>query len=99
MNHFGRVVACGMIGTYNNTNPEPGPNNLMLIVGKKVRINGFIVFDHNDMRQEFLSAMEAWIKSEELVARETIVEGIDNAVDAFLSLFSGKNFGKMIVKL
>lgn len=99
MNHFGRVVACGMIGTYNNTNPEPGPNNLMLIVGKKVRINGFIVFDHNDMRQEFLSAMEAWIKSEELVVRETIVEGIDNAVDAFLSLFSGKNFGKMIVKL
>ena len=99
MNHFGRVVACGMIGTYNNTNPEPGPNNLMLIVGKKVRINGFIVFDHNDMRQEFLSAMEAWIKSGELVVRETIVEGIDNAVDAFLSLFSGKNFGKMIVKL
>ena len=99
MNHFGRVVACGMIGTYNNAKPVPGPNNLMLIVGKKVRINGFIVFDHNDMRQEFLSEMEAWIKSEELVIRETIIEGIDNAVDAFLSLFSGKNFGKMIVKL
>ena len=99
MNHFGRVVACGMIGTYNKAKPEPGPNNLMLIVGKKIRINGFIVFDHNDMREEFLSTMEAWIKSEELVVRETVVEGIDNAVDAFLALFSGENFGKMIVKL
>ena len=99
MNHFGRIVACGMIGTYNAANPQPGPNNLMLIVGKKIRINGFIVFDHNDMRQEFLSEMEAWVKTEKLVVRETIVEGLDNAVDAFLALFSGKNFGKMIVKL
>ena len=99
MNHFGRIVACGMIGTYNAANPLPGPNNLMLIVGKKIRINGFIVFDHNDMRQEFLSEMEAWVKTEKLVVRETIVEGLDNAVDAFLALFSGKNFGKMIVRL
>ena len=99
MNHFGRIVACGMIGTYNATNPQPGPNNLVLIVGKKIRINGFIVFDHNDMRQEFLSEMEAWVKTEKLVVRETIVEGLDNAVDAFLALFSGKNFGKMIVRL
>ena len=99
MNHFGRIVACGMIGTYNNTEPKPGPNNLMLIVGKKVRINGFIVFDHNDMRSQFLSDMESWIKNENLVVRETIVEGLENSVDAFLALFSGKNFGKMIVKL
>ena len=99
MNHFGRIVACGMIGTYNNTEPKPGPNNLMLIVGKKVRINGFIVFDHNDMRNQFLSDMESWIKNENLVVRETIVEGLENSVDAFLALFSGKNFGKMIVKL
>ena len=99
MNHFGRIVACGMSGTYNAANPQPGPNNLMLIVGKKIRINGFIVFDHNDMRQEFLSEMEAWVKTEKFVVRETIVEGLDNAVDAFLALFSGKNFGKMIVKL
>ena len=51
------------------------------------------------MRQEFLSEMEAWVKTGELASRETIIEGLDNAVDAFLALFSGKNFGKMIVKL
>ena len=43
--------------------------------------------------------MESWIKNENLVVRETIVEGLENSVDAFLALFSGKNFGKMIVKL
>ncbi len=99
MNHFGRIAACGMIATYNNAEPAPGPNNLMLIVGKKVRINGFIVFDHDDMRAQFLSDMESWIAEGKIKTRETVVEGLDNAVDAFLALFSGDNFGKMIVKL
>ena len=99
MNHFGRIAACGMIATYNNSKPAPGPNNLMLIVGKKIRINGFIVFDHNDMRTQFLSDMESWVSEGKIKSKETIVEGLDNAVDAFLALFTGDNFGKMIVKL
>ncbi len=99
MNPFGRIVACGMISTYNNAEPVPGPNNLMLIVGKKVRINGFIVFDHNDMREAFLEDMTEWIESGRIHTRETVVEGLENAVDAFLALFSGDNFGKMVVKL
>ena len=99
MNHFGRIAACGMIATYNNSKPAPGPNNLMLIVGKKIRINGFIVFDHNDMRTQFLSDMESWVSEGKIKTKETIVEGLDNAVDAFLALFTGDNFGKMIVKL
>ncbi|MXX06411.1 MAG: NADP-dependent oxidoreductase [Gammaproteobacteria bacterium] len=99
MNPFGRIVACGMISTYNNAEPQPGPNNLMLIVGKKIRINGFIVFDHNDMREAFHKDMSAWIEAGRIRTRETIVEGLENAVDAFLALFSGENFGKMVVKL
>lgn len=99
MNPFGRIAACGMISSYNNAQPAPGPNNLMLIVGKKIRINGFIVFDHNDMRAQFLTDMEAWVSDGKIKTRETVVEGLDNAVDAFLALFTGDNFGKMIVKL
>lgn len=99
MNPFGRIAACGMISTYNDAEPVPGPNNLMLIVGKKVRINGFIVFDHNDMREDFLRDMSGWIESGRIRARESVVEGLENAVDAFLALFSGDNFGKMVVKL
>jgi len=99
MNPYGRIAACGMISNYNNAEPAPGPNNLMLIVGKKIRINGFIVSDHGDMREEFLAEMIPWIQQGKIKSRETVVEGIDNAVDAFLGLFSGNNFGKMVVKI
>ena len=99
MNPYGRIAACGMISGYNAANPEPGPNNLMLIVGKKIRITGFIVSDHVDMRDAFLSEMIPWIQTGKIKSHETVVEGIDHAVDAFLGLFSGNNFGKMVVKL
>ena len=99
MNPYGRIAACGMISGYNAANPEPGPNNLMLIVGKKIRITGFIVSDHVDMRDAFLSEMIPWIQAGKIKSHETVVEGIDHAVDAFLGLFSGNNFGKMVVKL
>lgn len=98
MNPFGRIAACGMISSYNDATPAPGPNNLMLIVGKKVRINGFIVWDHPEMHEAFLRDMEQWVKEGKIKSRETVMEGIDNAVNAFLALFSGENFGKMIVK-
>lgn len=99
MNPFGRIAACGMIASYNDATPVPGPNNLMLIVGKKVRINGFIVSDHADMKPQFLAEMVPWIEQGKIKSRETVVEGLDNAVDAFLGLFSGSNFGKMVVKI
>ena len=97
MNPFGRIAACGMISGYNE--PLPGPKNLMLVVGKKIRMTGFIVSDHGDMRPQFLSEMEPWLKEGKIKVRETVVEGLDNAVDAFLALFTGDNFGKMVVKL
>jgi len=98
-NAHGRIAACGMIQTYNDASPAPGPNNLMQIVGKKLRIQGFIVSDHFDMMPQFRTDMTQWIQQGKLQTRETVVEGLDNAVEAFLGLFSGKNFGKMIVKL
>ncbi len=97
MNPYGRIAACGMISGYNEA--PPGPRNLMLIVGKKIRITGFIVSDHGDMQAGFLQQMEQWIQEGKIKSRETVVDGIENAVDAFLALFSGSNFGKMIVKM
>lgn len=99
MNPFGRIVACGMIQTYNNATPAPGPNNLMLIVGKKLRIQGFIVSDHMDLQGAFQQDMVTWIKAGQIKSRETVVEGLDYAMDAFLALFTGANFGKMVVRL
>lgn len=99
MNPYGRIAACGMIASYNSAEPAPGPNNLMLIVGKKIRINGFIVSDHTDWRDAFLGDMIPWIQQGKIKSQETVVEGLDQAVSAFLALFSGNNFGKMVVKL
>ena len=97
MNPHGRIAACGMISGYNEA--QPGPRNLMLIIGKKLRISGFIVSDHGDMQAQFLADMGSWIKQGNIKSKETVMDGIENAVDAFLALFSGDNFGKMIVKI
>jgi NADPH-dependent curcumin reductase CurA len=95
----GRAALCGSISAYNATSPPPGPRNLGLIVGKRLSLRGFIVGDHADLRPEFVSAVSGWLRDGSLVARETVVEGLDSAVDAFRALLSGGNTGKMIVRL
>lgn len=97
MNDFGRIVCCGMISGYNDTEIRPGPTNLMQIVVKRLRVQGFIVSDHE--APEFEDEMGSWIRSGSIRWEETVVDGIDRAVDALIGLFSGDNLGKMIVKL
>ena len=95
----GRIAVCGMISQYNNAQPEPGPNNLGLLIARRVRIEGFLVFDNADMRPQFYSDLAAWVREGKVKWRETVVEGVENAPDAFLQLFTGGNVGKMLVKL
>ena len=99
MNQHGRVVACGMISRYNATEPQPAPRNLFLIVGRRLRIQGFIVSDHNERRPEFMVDMKRWIADGSIKWKETILKGLENAPRAFIGLFKGENFGKMIVKV
>lgn len=99
MNDFGRIVACGMISQYNASEPAPGPRNLGLIVGRRLKIQGFIVSDHPERSADFYRDMSAWIRAGKIRWEETIVEGIENAPTAFLGLFHGENLGKMLVKL
>ncbi|MGC1303569.1 MAG: NADP-dependent oxidoreductase [Caulobacteraceae bacterium] len=96
---FARFALCGMIAVYNDTKPQPGPPNLALAVGKRLRLQGFIVSDHADQSAEFAADMSAWIKAGKIKWRETIDEGIASAPGAFLKLFAGENTGKMLVKL
>ena len=99
MNPYGRVAACGSISGYNATDPRPGPSNLSSIVGKRVTIQGFIVSDHVERRPQFLSDMRRWLGEGEVRTRETFVDGIEHAVEAFRGLFDGSNAGKMVVRL
>ncbi len=96
---FARFVECGMIGLYNETAPPPGPRNLGLVIGKRLRMQGFIVTDHADLRGDFLRDMGGWIRDGRIGWEETVEVGLDKAVGAFLKLFSGGNMGKMLVKL
>jgi hypothetical protein len=95
----GRVIACGAISRYNDAHAEPGPRNLFLMVTKRLRLQGFIVFDHNARFPEFLAEVGPWVRSGELDYRETIVEGLENIPAAFVGLFHGDNIGKMLVRV
>lgn len=96
---FARMAICGMISQYNDTEPRPGPNNVIQIVGKQLQIKGFIVSSHADMQPQFLADMAKWISEGKMKFEETVMEGVENAPAAFMGLFSGKNKGKMLVKL
>jgi NADPH-dependent curcumin reductase CurA len=99
MNPFGRLVLCGMISQYNATAPPPGPRNLAYAVRRRLTLQGFIVSDHLHRQPQFLADMQAWIAAGQLKWQDTIVEGIENAPQAFLGLFAGDNIGKMLVRL
>ncbi len=94
-----RFAICGMISQYNATAPVPGPGNMALIIGKQIRMEGFIVSNSWDMMPAFLKDLAEWHSSGRLQWKQTVREGIENAPSAFLGLFSGENFGKMLVKL
>jgi NADPH-dependent curcumin reductase CurA len=96
---YGRIVACGSISRYNDTEARPGPRNLSMITTKRLRMQGYIVFDHNDRYAEFARDASGWLRDGSLKYRETIVEGIEHAPDAFVGLLEGENIGKMLVKL
>jgi NADPH-dependent curcumin reductase CurA len=99
MNTFGRIVLCGMISLYNATRPMAGPSNLILAIVRRLTLKGFIVSDYLGRLPEFNADMGTWISEGRIKWKETIVDGIENAPKAFISLFSGENFGKMLVRI
>ncbi|MEU7336478.1 NADP-dependent oxidoreductase [Streptomyces sp. NPDC007074] len=99
LNRDGRIAVCGMISVYNNTEPAPGPKNLARLIQTRGRIQGFLVGDHYDLQQEFVREVGAWVRSGELKYSETVVEGVENNLEAFFGVLRGDNVGKMIVKL
>jgi NADPH-dependent curcumin reductase CurA len=95
----GRVVACGAISQYNASEPPPGPRNLFLLVTKRLRLEGFIISDHYDRLPAFLAEVAPWVRDGRVRYRETVVEGIEHAPEAFIGLLAGENIGKMLVKV
>lgn len=99
MKLHGRVAVCGAISQYNATEPSPGPRNLAMLIGKRLSLRGFLVYDHFSRMGDFVGDVGAWIEEGRIVAEETVVEGLDNAPEAFVGMLRGENLGKMVVKI
>ncbi|MEU8778212.1 NADP-dependent oxidoreductase [Streptomyces sp. NPDC048606] len=93
----GRATLCGAIAHYNDTDAAPGPRNMMAIIGKRLRLQGVLVGDHAGLQDQFVKDVAGWLASGELRYDETVVEGVENATEAFLGMLRGENTGKMIV--
>jgi hypothetical protein len=95
----GRIVACGSISRYNATEALPGPGNLFLVVTKRLRMQGFLVFDHHDRFPAFLDEVAPRVADGTVRYRETIMDGIERAPEAFIGMLEGANLGKMLVRV
>jgi NADPH-dependent curcumin reductase CurA len=98
LNVFGRVALCGAISAYNAAEPPPGPRNLGLAVGKQLTLRGFIVTSYGHLRERFDEEMAGWLREGKIRYRETVVDGLEHAVEAFLGMLRGENTGKMLVR-
>ncbi|KAI4099784.1 MAG: hypothetical protein LQ339_005806 [Xanthoria mediterranea] len=101
---FGRIVVCGMVSQYNVESPEQryGVKNLIQVVGKRLKMRGFIVGDP-DMGPKYAvdhkRNVSQWIHDGTFKAQQSITEGIDNAVEGFLGMLKGENFGKAVLTI
>ncbi len=98
-NPGGRGALCGAISAYNATEPASGPNNMSNMVTRGLNLKGFTVGNYTQHLPAFMADMSMWLSEGKIVFDETIVEGLENSVEAFIELMRGANTGKMVVKL
>jgi NADPH-dependent curcumin reductase CurA len=95
----GRMALCGMISVYNNKEAEPGPPNLINMIGRGVMARGFIVSEYMDKVMEFAGEVAPLLLQGKIKFQESVYEGLDKAPEAFIGLFKGENFGKAVVRV
>jgi len=95
----GRMAWCGMIASYNNKEPEPGPPNLINVVGRGVMIRGFIVSEYMAKVMEFAMEVAPLLAQGKIKFQESVYNGLEKAPEAFIGLFKGENFGKAVVRV
>ncbi|PSK98157.1 hypothetical protein CLV63_106205 [Murinocardiopsis flavida] len=98
-NDFARFAICGAISGYNATEAPSGPRNMGYLVTKRLGLQGFIVSDEMHLAGEFYRDVAPLVAAGKVEFRETVVDGLDNAPEAFISMLRGGNTGKMVVRL
>lgn len=98
MRNHGRIVACGSMSRYGDSEPS-APLNLFMVVTKRLRMEGFLISDHVDRFPGYVAAASQWVREGRLRYRETVIDGIENAPAAFAGAMRGESIGKMLVKV
>ena len=104
LNANARMPVCGLVSQYNAIELPEGPDRMNWLMGqilrKKVKVQGFIIFDDfGHYYPDFAKEMSGWIESGKIKYREEIIDGLENAPDAFIGLLKGDNFGKRVIRV
>ena len=100
MNNHGRIACCGAISQYDGVPSAAGPRGVPgLIVVKRLTMQGFIVMDYMERRNEALRDLQSWVASGKLKVQEDVIEGLQNTPKALIGLLAGENRGKRMVKV
>lgn len=94
-----RIIICGAISQYNNTTPVQGPKNYLSLLVNRARMQGIVVFDYAERYGEAVAELSGYLKDGRMKSREDVVEGIDTFPEALSRLFTGENFGKLVLKV
>lgn len=95
----GRVVVCGASSQYNDLDHQTGPGNLIYVLTKRLRVQGFTVREHLASYEAFVDQASQWMREGSLTSNVTVASGLENAVDAFRRMLQGAHRGKMLVRL
>ena len=102
LNLHARVPVCGLIANYNATGKPEGPDHLPGLMGRllvrRIKMQGFIIFDYQPRYMEFFKEMGSWVAAGKFKYREDVVDGLEHAPQAFIGLLEGKNFGKLVIR-
>jgi NADPH-dependent curcumin reductase CurA len=99
INRGARIVICGAISQYNNTTPVQGPKNYLSLLVNRARMEGIVVFDYADRYHLAVAEMAGYLKDGRMTSREDVVTGLDNFPAALTRLFTGENFGKLVLQV
>ncbi len=94
-----RIVICGAISQYNNTTPVQGPKNYLSLLVNRARMQGMVVFDYADRYHVAIAELSGYLRDGRMKSREDVVEGLDTFPEALTRLFTGANFGKLVLKV
>lgn len=99
LNRKARIVICGAISQYNSTTPVKGPANYLSLLVNRARMEGIVVFDYADRYHLGAQQMSEWMREGKLKSKEDVVDGLETFPETLLKLFTGENFGKLVLRV